>query len=399
MIVPMRSSPFCLAFAVTAVAATFHVSTALADPTEPRWFFSSGASVRTLNASFKLGESDHEALHWESLFARRPNIGALTVFDGSGKPRIYRDGAVGGQNPDFAGFGAEGQVDQTNQILPLAPGADPDGNLARTLAFTSTGFSYPTEMGSNPVLPGTTVAPSLEAGYRLGKLEGTDIRVDLVTGWTFLRTESDTGQLRVANVFEAETDYTFLYDYVANPGLPLAIPGAVNGTEQFIVYNPDAVPAFFGTGYRFPRTLTDTTRADSPSFFAVGQADLKVSLNEIPLGLQFTRKAGPLDLSLKGGLTLNILQYQLQSQLSWYETGNSQAAAHQKWRETGTPFKLGLFTGIAARLPLTVDGRLFFETSGSYRWVDPVNASAGIASVEIDPSSWESRAALGFMFD
>lgn len=388
---------FVLTVATLAVVLTF--SSVSAAPEEPRWFFSSGVSVRALTPSFKLGYSHHESLDWGDLFPRRPNVGSLTTFDGTGKPRVYRNGAVGGDNPNFTGFGAEGRVDDPGQIRPLAPGADANGNLARTLSFSSTGYSYPSNVGVSQMSPATTANPSLELGYHLGSLEGTDIRVDFVSGWTFLQSGTNTGHVRVAEVFEARTEYTFLYDYVADPSLPLAIPGTIDGFEQFIVYNPTAVPAFFGTGYRSPKTLTDTTRASSPSFYAVGRADLEVSLNEIPFGLRFTREAGPVDLSWEGGLTFNILQYNLKSQLAWYEAGRTAPAFQHSWQDSGTPFKLGLFTGLAARLPLTPDGRVFLETRGSYRWVDPVTVSAGMANVEIDASSWEGRAGFGFTFE
>ena len=62
----------------------------------------------------------------------------------------------------------------------------------------------------------------------------------------------------------------------------------------------------------------------------------------------------------------------------------------QRWRDSGTPVRLGFYSGLSMRVPLKRDGRVLLEARSSYRWVDPVHVSAGIADVEIDPSSWEA---------
>ena len=122
----------------------------------------------------------------------------------------------------------------------------------------------------------------------------------------------------------------------------------------------------------------------------MSQSDLDVNLSEIPFGFEVGREIGPVDVFLTGGTTVNIIDYNLSNSVSWYQSGNSSPFMRQRWRDSGTPVRLGFYSGLSMRVPLKRDGRVLLEARSSYRWVDPVHVSAGIADVEIDPSSWEA---------
>jgi len=78
--------------------------------------------------------------------------------------------------------------------------------------------------------------------------------------------------------------------------------------------------------------------------------------------------------------------------------GRSRPLTQQRWRDSGSPVKVGLYGGLEVKVPLTKSGRIYAEAHGSYRWVDSISASAGIANVEIDVSSWESGVGIGIIF-
>ncbi len=76
-----------------------------------------------------------------------------------------------------------------------------------------------------------------------------------------------------------------------------------------------------------------------------------------------------------------------------YLCGNSK----QRWRDSGTPVKIGAYSGINVP-PLSRSGRFYAGIHSSYRWVDPVHASAGVAKVDIDLSSRENSLGIGIIF-
>ena len=81
-------------------------------------------------------------------------------------------------------------------------------------------------------------------------------------------------------------------------------------------------------------------------------------MNEIPFGVEGGRHFGPVEVALRGGLTLNLIDHELTTEFAWYEQGSTDPVFQR-------------------------------------RWVDPVHASAGITDVEIDVSSWQGRIGLG----
>jgi hypothetical protein len=361
------------------------------------WFIVPGVSVRSIRAAFNVGSGDEAILNWRSFFTPRAGRGDPGLYQGGNGVVTYDDGFVGGENAFFAGLGADGFVQSASQIQPINGATATNGNLARTVAFSSTGYEYPVQKSPSLNDPEVAAGPSMEFGYRLGTWHG--LGLNFLSGWSYAAANHSTGLRQVISVFEQKVDYTYLYDYLANPGMPLSLPGPVNGTDEFILYSLNGLPSFFGSGYQEPRQSADPDLEASPRFYALARADLQVSLHELPFGVETVRQVGPVELALRSGFTLNVIDYNLTSSLAWYEEGVSTPAFAQEWRDASTPLKVGLFGGIAARLPLSQDGRIFVETSGSYRWVDPVHASAGIAEVEIDVSSWEGRIGLGILLD
>ncbi len=363
-----------------------------ADETSSGWFFSVGTSIRSIQSGFQLNPSS-PMLDWQHFFVPRAAQGDTGLYTGGADTIQYLGGFVGPQNPDLPVGLAQGQVDSSTQILPHPVGTG--GAFANAvIAYGATAFEYRPETDAGGVADeGTGAGPSFQWGYRLADT------VNLVSGWTFLSTNHTTGSDRVANVFEDQLNFTILYDYIADANSGIQIPGTVNGQEQGIVSNADLLTPIYGPGYESPRRSVDVAKGREARFYAVSRADLEVSLQEIPFGIEIGHRVGPLECYLTGGATLNLIDYDLTSRLDWFESGLSTPRFSGSWRDTGNPLKAGLFGGLTAKLFLNDSKRIYVEGSTSYRWVDPVHASAGIVDVEIDVSSWEGRFGFGIVLD
>jgi len=331
------------------------------------WFFSAGTSVRTIHTSFDFGAGDPDLLDWRNFFdgrsSRNPGL-----YSGADSPVVYDDGSVGPQNPNSPPGVAIGTVDTEGQVLPHPLGED-NGFLNAVLAFHTGGYAYRTESGPSQDVDDTTAGPSLNWGYRLGEVHG--IRLNLVSGWTFLRSQHSTGPVTVVEVFEDQIEFTYLYDYINVQGGTL--PGVIDG-DAGIIYDAALITPIFGEGYQSPRERAETVPSATPRFYAVSRADLDVSLNELPFGIEAGRSVGPVELYLTTGLTFNAIHYELTNELAWYEQRSDTPRFQKTWRDSGSPIKAGLFGGIAAKLPLTPSGRVYLDASTTYRWVDPVHA-------------------------
>jgi len=354
------------------------------------WYVSMGVSVRGLQSAFDF--TPPSGAGW-SRFIAAPGHGDPGLFTGGRGAVVYDNGFVGGENDSFAGFGAKGRIDSADQISPASGSVNGNQNLVRTVSFQSLGYESGGSFLTTEDHP-AGAGPSVQLGYRVGESMGT--RFDFQTGWTSVSSESGTGSLVMFPVYQVTN--TYHYDYIANPALALGIPGAIDGLDEFLLYDPAALDPFFGTGYEGPRR-GEPQFADRPYAFAVAASELDTRLTEIPFALAAWRECGPLEIGFTGGTTLNVISYELSSELAWHRDGASAAVARSSWSSSGTHLKVGLFAGLSARLPLTPDRRIFFEASGSYRWVDPVHASAGSVDVEIDASSAEGRIGLGVVLD
>ncbi len=357
-------------------------------PAERRWSVSAGLAVRELNAAFDFRPT--VGLNWRNFMAA-PGNGDPGLFTGGDDPVVYDDGVAGGENPDFPDFGARGRIDSASQISAIHSGVDPAGNIARTVAFHSLDYD---QAGSFQTASDGSVGagPSMQFAYRLGESMGTSF--ELQTGWSFVNSETATRTMELFEVHQVTNVY--LYDYIANPLLPIGIPGTVDGSDELLIFNAEAVPSNFGTGYQSPRRGV-SQRGSEPYAVALSSAELDTRLVEIPMGLAAWRELGPFQVGFNGGLTFNVIDYDLQSRLSWFQAGATEAVSQLGWNQSGTHLKVGMYAGLSARLPLSSDERIFLEATGSYRWVDPVHASAGPVDVEIDASSAEGRFGVGIV--
>ncbi len=121
---------------------------------------------------------------------------------------------------------------------------------------------------------------------------------------------------------------------------------------------------------------------------------------KIPFGLKISRKVRRSEVFFTCGTTLNIVDYDLTSSLTWYQSGCSGALSKQPWRDSGsgTPVKIGAYSGFNVKIPISRSGRFYAKIHSSYRWVNSVHASAGGTDVNIDLSSWKSGLGIGIIF-
>lgn len=354
----------------------------------PLWFFGGGTVVRSINASFSSATPD---------FDRQTGHGDPGLYQRKGRV-TYKDGYV--DQHDVVGRrngGAGGFVSSSSQIRIHPMGEFFGGIRNYVVDFHSDEYDYSDLQGisANVSDSDTGVGPYLQLGRRLAQF--SSFQVNLTAGWSYLSTSHSSGSQPVARITENRTDHTYSYDYIADAALPKLIPGFVNTNDQFFITDPTKIaPPLPLPTHSFPSQ--HSTLASSTLFTAYNTSNLNVNLNEVPIGLEVGRKAGPVNLFFTGGLTLNAVNYELENRFDWVAAGSSTPIASRVARDTGTPLKVGLFGGIVARYNLTKDGRLYFESSGTYRWVDPVHASAGLASVEIDPSSFQGRLGIGIRF-
>ncbi|NOX99404.1 MAG: hypothetical protein GXP30_06700 [Verrucomicrobia bacterium] len=365
-----------------------------------RFFVNFGTTTRSINAGFQL-DGRQTTLDWRRYINQQSGRGNVGLYRGGSNTVRYDNGFVGPNTPPAANSGgAGGYVSSNSQISPHSQG---DQNLvgggtlrSRILSFQTDNFRYLSTLDQRSVNVSDTdigVGAYFQLGYHIHQIDS--LLINFVTGGSFIRTNHSSGNQYVAklNVTERRTDYTYQYDYLSDSSSPLSIPGVISGPNQVIVTDPSLLfqpPPFGSSNYRPPRQSQKESTSATTRFYALSRADLDVSLNEIPLGFEIGREIGPFDVFLTGGTTVNIINYDLSNTVNWYQAGRSNPVMRQKWRDSGTPVRLGFYSGLTIRLPLKRDGRVLLETRSSYRWVDPVRVSAGIADVEIDPSSWEA---------
>lgn len=373
---------------------------------EPRaWFFNFGTTTRSVNAAFHL-DGRQTTLNWRRYINQKSGRGDVGLYRGGSRPVHYNNGFVGPHNiPRYNNFGGGGGYVTSPNQLAYAPNRSP---LERNqiVSFQSEDFRYSSTFNPYSVNVSDSdvgVGPYLQFGYHLASVETCII--NFVTGGSYISTDHGSGNRMVASlsVMENHTEYTYQYDHVSNPGLPNPLPGTVFGPNQYFVANPNAtttngitvIPPLSSRGYLPPRQSDNSSNRTVARFYAMSQSNLDVNLNEIPFGIEIGRRVGPVDLFFTAGSTVNIIDYNLSNSVSWYQQGSNSPISTQRWRDSGTPVRVGFYSGLAIKVPLNSGRKIFFEAHGTYRWVDPVHASAGIADVTIDPSSWESG--IGFL--
>jgi hypothetical protein len=371
------------------------------------WFVSAGAVVRSIDAGFRLDGHDHISLDWRHYVKRKSGKGDVGLFKGGFGKVQYDDGSVGPgyefdnffdgtgyttiNTPGQSRLSGRGFINAADEYVPIYEAV-----------FHTDGYRYGASLHRDTVHVSdsdTGVGPYVKLGRRL--IDGPDWILNAVTGWSYVSTDHASGDQALAGltVRETRTVYTYAYDhdygeitvfpFVDEP------PGLLD--DSLLIFDVTG-------GYGRPENLDPRKHSSSRTrtvarFYAVGSSHLDVDLNEIPLGVEVGRSFGKLELFLTGGATLNVIGYDLDSQVSWFREGHSRALTTERWRDSGTELKIGLYGGLAAKYPLTASGKIYLEAHGSYRWVDPVHASAGFADVEIDPSSWEGGLGIGIVLE
>jgi hypothetical protein len=196
------------------------------------------------------------------------------------------------------------------------------------------------------------------------------------------------------SVIEHRVLHTYSYEGVssADIGPP---PGYPNATG-LAVYDPSLFFTRNGTSsFNPPRQSSDrATSRVIAEFYAITSGNLDVGLHEMPLGVKVGRRFGRVTLLAELGGTIDVIDYDLSAQTTWYRAGGP-VVSTQRWNDSGTTVKAGAFFGGAIQVDLTQNGRFFLEAHSTYRWVDSAHAQAGPVSTKIDVSSWEGGVSLG----
>jgi len=252
------------------------------------WFFSFGATTRSIDTGFSLN-GRQTSLNWRRYTNQQSGRGNVGLYRDGGNTVRYDDGFVGPHN--LTGLGlqpglAGGYVNSAGQISSM-PSPTPFF-IANTISFNTDTFSYRSTMDqstSNVTNSDLGIGPYLQMGYHLTTID--HFIVNLVTGWSFIRTKHGSGNQNVANltVTENRTTYTYQYDHLSlnpalfPPGTLGPLPGPITGFS-FLVINSDLAATI--PGFQAPRQTTRNSDRTAARFYAISSADLDVNLNETP---------------------------------------------------------------------------------------------------------------------
>ena len=170
--------------------------------------------------------------------------------------------------------------------------------------------------------------------------------------------------------------------------------------EGFIIYDPAAYSAAGGgEGFLPPRRSVQSSRSSgiAATYVPVATTRLQVSLNEVVFAAQYQRHLTErLHVGLSLGPTLNVIDSGLDTSVAWFMNGGARPVATTSAHTSSTDVKIGLMAQVSLSFDLTK--RLFMEAHGSFRWVDPVDVGGALASVRVNPSSWEGGLGVGWRF-
>ncbi len=283
-------SLFAVAICTTAILTPTVADPAAVTEVSCPWFISGGATIRQIDAGFRFNGAHTPGINWLNYVNRHSGLGDVGLYGGGPGTVTYNDGFVGphdGSNPGYGTGSAHGYVDSADQISAHSVGDIANGNRNRIVSFHTDAFGYTSSQDQYIVDVSdseTAVGPFVALGY---KLRNTDnLTVNLVAGWGFVHTDHESGSHDVARllVTERHTEYTYDYDYIANPALPLQIPGDVSGPNEIILHDPDNVFGGLGPDYSPARQRSSTRNSTVAILRAVSQANLEVNLHEIPIG-------------------------------------------------------------------------------------------------------------------
>jgi hypothetical protein len=322
------------------------------EPIVPRLRLSAGVSIRSMSADFHLNER-----------------GGADLFSGGNGRVFYSDGSVGpgfesvsGNPQDGTAFGT---IDRASQVLNSGRN-DINGDPIFSASFHGVQRAKLSDEE-------TSAGPYLQLSYSLIDEDG--LILNAITGWSWVRFGLSSGDQPI---------HTYTYDTTLTgllPSFPHTDSASPTGNGIFIVDASNPLIAGFGIDPR-----------EEVNGAGIARATLDVDLHEIPFGLEFGREFGKLDMLLTAGVTLNVIDFDLNTEFAMKQL------AVQRWNSDGSKVKAGGYLGLVGRYPLCASGKVFAEARGSYRWVDSTEVSAGFATVEIDPSSWEGGMGLGILW-
>lgn len=352
--------------------------------------YRAGATVRRIGADFHLdGRSSAIDLYRGAGRTRGTGSGSTGgLFKGGTGEVTYDDGSVGPSFSTVAGNQddgtAYGTIQNSSQLYDTGR-IDQFGDPIYAVDFRSSQLSG---RGSSVNVSSDEVGVGPYLHMAISLLDREDILLNVVIGWSLVQTNHSSGTHRLVTV--NGSDHAYTYDTVLLdplPDFPYTDPADSSGLGAFIIDSGNSVVSPLG---KDPIERVSNTGRIA---YALGTANLSVTLNEVPLAIEFGKRFGKMEVMLTAGATLNVISYSLESRLVWHRSDGTTLT--ERWGDEDDSVRMGIFGGLMVRYPLCESGRVYLEAHGTYRWVDSVSAQAGFASVEIDASSWEGGMGLG----
>ena len=352
--------------------------------------FRAGATVRRIGAKFEL-DGRSPAINMQRGVGRSTDQAQGTtggLFTGGSGTVTYDDGSVGPSFYTVAGNRDDGSayttIQDRSQVYDTGR-IDEFGDPILAVDFHGSEYAFSRKkavVSSDSV----GVGPYMQAAISLVDRDGT--LLNAVIGWSLVKTNHNSGMHRIITVNETRATYT--YDTVLLeplPSFPYTDPANSSGLGAIIIDSNNDVVSPLGVD---PKRTADKR---SRLVYALASANLDVTLNEIPIGIEYGRRIGKAQVMFTAGATLNVISHDLRSQITWYRSDGSTLT--DRWQDDGDDVRVGLYGGLMVRYPLCESGKVYLEAHGTYRWVDTVSAQAGFAKTEIDVSSFEAGLGLG----
>ncbi len=369
-------------------------------PTASRWSVGAGIVFRPMDASFKLSSPGPLSLSRAS--SGRGDVGFARLGDGTVH---YDDGSLG---PSY-GFGdgntadgtAYGQINSASQVS-AAGRVDSNGNNIYDLRFHSHRISYDSHYSANSHEASDSdlgIGPYVELRYVAYQAAAFDVNVFLGYSWVSAGFGSGEGILATQTLSRTTDRYTYRYDHYAEASGANVGPFPFTDSNAFTVVDADlsnSATGFSNGGSLPPSKSRRTNEKRIATYYLTGQADLDIDLHEIVLApeVSFALLGDRLHVGLSAGPTLNFINSEFQATSQWYKSGSSKPVKTYNFHDSATDVELGVMGQVTATFDITQ--RLYFQASGSYRYVSSVEVGGDLANASFDPSSWQSAVGFGF---
>ena len=169
------------------------------------------------------------------------------------------------------------------------------------------------------------VGPYLELSYRAA--DSAALVLDVFAGWSFVETNHSTGNQLLARqtVTEHRVLHTYSYEGITLDNSGLRQAGGVRGFPNatgIAVIDPSSFSNLAGaTNYNPPRQSDHATNRVIAQFYAITSGELDVDIHEMPLGVKLGRRFGRVVLFAELGGTVDVIDYDLSAQTTWYRVG------------------------------------------------------------------------------